>query len=145
MPASLRRALARPRFWWLAFAGWILFLAIYDSVKIGHPGIPLNHIDKLYHFGYFFAGAFAVSMALDLSAKAPSLRNALIVLTLFAVLGAADEFYQSFQPHRSGNDLGDWIADMLGALAGLVAARRFLRNFYSCGVKNSTHDTGSGI
>jgi VanZ family protein len=39
------------------------------------------------------------------------------------LLGALDEYNQQFIPGRSGLSLEDWIADMSGALAGVVLLR----------------------
>lgn len=34
------------------------------------------------------------------------------------LVGIIDEYHQTFTPGRTGNDLGDWIADILGSIAG---------------------------
>ena len=46
-------------------------------------------------------------------------RTAMWAAVLFcAVIGASDEFHQSFVPNRSGNDPWDWLADTLGGMVG---------------------------
>ena len=44
-------------------------------------------------------------------------------MIIVAMLGAFDEWYQSFSPGRSGNDLGDWIADCSGGIVGYLIIR----------------------
>lgn len=39
-------------------------------------------------------------------------------VVVIALIGALDEYHQSFTPGRSGNDPFDWLADLLGAIAG---------------------------
>ena len=43
-----------------------------------------------------------------------------IVTVVFMILGRLDEYHQSFTPGRSGNDMGDWVADILGASTGAL-------------------------
>jgi VanZ family protein len=39
----------------------------------------------------------------------------ILIIVLSTVFGIIDEYHQSFVPGRSGNDLGDLIADVIGA------------------------------
>ena len=48
----------------------------------------------------------------------------LATVLLLAVVGALDEWHQTFTPGRSGNDPLDWLADVLGAFAGATAGLR---------------------
>ena len=50
----------------------------------------------------------------------------LVVTISLAAIGALDEWHQSWIPTRSGNDLGDWIADVLGSLTGALACKVLL-------------------
>ena len=43
---------------------------------------------------------------------------AIVVLIVGVLIGRLDEYHQSFTPGRSGNDNGDWLADILGAATG---------------------------
>ncbi len=88
----------------------------------GGPEIP--HIDKVLHFGYFMGGAFifATWILLRNSREECLRRRILFPLLLFAVIGALDEWHQTFTPGRSGNDPFDWLADVLGALTGIIIA-----------------------
>lgn len=86
---------------------------------MGFLNIP--HGDKILHFGWFFAGALLLSAAIHLAWR-PRARNLLLAVTLLlSVVGALDEYHQSFHEFRSGNDPWDWLADTLGAAAGAGA------------------------
>jgi VanZ family protein len=52
-----------------------------------------------------------------------SLRSLVIVVASVSLLGAVDEWHQSFIPGRSMSFF-DWCADTLGALSGALVARR---------------------
>jgi len=86
------------------------------------PDIP--HFDKIAHFGYFFGGAGILSACLGLwrRVKVPEqflwVIFAIVVLIVGVLIGRLDEYHQSFTPGRSGNDNGDWLADILGAATG---------------------------
>ena len=49
------------------------------------------------------------------------------VVIVLAMVGVLDEWHQSWIPERSGNDFGDWLADVAGALAGALVFKRFHR------------------
>ena len=126
---SLPSCCFRSSFWLIAFLVWVITLwVISDGPAPAPPGPGLPGIDKLLHFGYFFGGAGLLSATLYLRRAArteASWRRLLItVVVLLAAIGALDEWHQSWIPERSGNDLGDWIADVAGALAGGLVFRR---------------------
>mgnify|MGYP001825094911 CR=1 FL=1 len=82
---------------------------------------PVPGADKLVHFAYFFLGALL--LAGFLTRRAPTLagRQLLVTVTvILALIGLLDEWHQSWIPERSGNDLGDWLADSLGAFVGTL-------------------------
>jgi VanZ family protein len=56
-------------------------------------------------------------------------------ILLFALIGALDEYHQTFTPGRSGNDPFDWLADLLGAAAGTFLANRLPLQQW-CGTKD---------
>ena len=114
-------------FWFVAFLIWgtvLWFLS--DGPLPGPRGPRIPGIDKILHFGYYFGGAGLLSAALYL--RRPAAPNwKVLLLLVVAVLGAVgllDEWHQSWYPERSGNDLGDWLADVLGALCGALVFRR---------------------
>lgn len=89
--------------------------AVVIFVASAQPRVPLpkvGHWDKLSHFG-----AYAVLGLLLARGTAASALNGWWAVALAALYGATDEIHQAFVPGRSP-ELGDWIADVLGAAAG---------------------------
>lgn len=126
MPSKLLQTLSQPRVWSGALVLWAVTLFLLSTLSKTMPdgGPEIPHLDKILHFGYFFAGGFIFSSRLlvgDNQKLSPALRL-LIVAIVFATIGALDEYHQTFTPGRSGNDPYDWLADLLGALAGSIAA-----------------------
>lgn len=98
---------------------WVAVILVgtsWPGVSLGPDGLPL---DKVAHFS-----AYAVLSALMLRATATPRHWGSLVLVFFAVaaFGAVDEWHQSFIPRRSMS-FADWVADVAGAWAGLLAAR----------------------
>ncbi len=124
--------IANPWLWWLGFSAWVGLIYFASSIPSGPP-VPflIPHLDKFIHAIAFAVGAFLLSTALTLK-PAPSSRvvylTALAVLTLYAVL---DELHQLYTPGRSGGDVGDMIADVIGTCLGIVlftcTYERFIR------------------
>lgn len=117
MPGLLRR----PNFWLFSLALWLGVLWGLSSFTIpGAPRPPVDHLDKVAHFGYFFGGAILLSAYFFFkNPGAPAWRGILLtVILVVALVGALDEFHQSFVPGRSGNDLFDWLADVAGGAVG---------------------------
>lgn len=101
--------------WWVA-----LFILSHQS-HLFPPGPDIQNIDKVEHAAYFTLGG--LFFFLGLRAWRPDMRTlAASALTILfcSVIGALDEFHQSFVPNRSGNDPGDWMADTLGGLIGSI-------------------------
>lgn len=100
---------------------WFLGLWIFSSL----PGsdvslLPIPYADKVAHFGYFLGGGFLSAWSLRTYLGWRYGVVALVALAGMAVVGAGDELHQLFTPGRSGADLGDWIADLLGGLTGVL-------------------------
>ena len=131
MPGShLPACCSRSSFWFIAFLFWgIILWLLSDGPTPTPPGPRLPGLDKLLHFGCFFGGAGLLSAALYLPnrTRAPLSwhRLVLTVVIVLATVGALDEWHQSWVPERSGNDLGDWLADVAGALTGGLIFKRF--------------------
>lgn len=111
----------QPKFWLSCFIFWIISLWVLSSFagpSEGEP--PIVNIDKLAHFGYFFGGSGLLSAYLfrRRSGEVNWRKNFIIVVVVLGLIGALDEFHQSFVHGRSGNDPYDWLADVLGAMAG---------------------------
>ena len=117
-------------FWLFAFLGWTITLWVLSDGPLPAPSGPrLPGVDKILHFGYFLGGAGLLSAALYLQRRDRRTeiswgRLLMTVVILLAAIGALDEWHQSWIPGRSGNDLGDWLADVTGALAGSLLFRR---------------------
>jgi len=115
----------KPAAYLYLFIAWMVTLWFLSE---GNPapksGPKIIHLDKIAHFGYFFGGAglLAGYLGLKQRLKMPhgTLRIAFIVVVILVgfVIGRLDEYHQSFTPGRTGNDNGDWLADILGAATG---------------------------
>ena len=107
--------------WWFGVIVWaaVLWQLSANASLPSGPSFPLK--DKLLHCLYFCGGASCLLLALfGKTSPAPSLRTlALRSLPFTAIIGALDEYHQTFTPGRSGNDPWDWLADVSG---GLLAA-----------------------
>jgi VanZ family protein len=73
-----------------------------------------NNSDKLVHFSAYALLGATVGWA----ARTRSLRDLLRWAFVLSMLGAVDEFHQKFIPNRR-MDVRDWLADTVGAVAGL--------------------------
>ncbi|MBJ06853.1 MAG: hypothetical protein CMO40_07035 [Verrucomicrobiaceae bacterium] len=122
--------------WLCAFLLWAITLwSLSDGPAPVQEPAGLPHLDKVLHFGYFFGGAILLSAVLFLWNRRPSPEPsrrtsrwlACIVVVVLAAIGALDEWHQSWIPGRSGNDLGDWTADLLGACVGVFLFQRLHR------------------
>jgi len=123
---SLPRAALHPAFWLTGFATWFGTLWWLSSRLRPLEHIPpIPFLDKILHFGWFCGGAgLLAAFLLRLKPAAPpSFHRNLLAIVLLAGIGALDEWHQSWVPGRSGNDPGDWIADVLGSIAGILVFR----------------------
>lgn len=104
----------------LIWAAAILVMTSWPSPG----GIPdVTGIDKLAHFG-----AYAVLGVLVARALLPNRQLAALAVAFVGIAGfaALDELHQRWIPGRDA-DVADWIADLSGALVGLVVAPTILR------------------
>ncbi len=117
-----------PKFWLGAFLLWFAVLWTFSSFP-AQEGFapPIDHFDKVTHFGYFFGGGGLLSAWLFRLRPDPPDWKAILLTTILAIalIGGLDEYHQTFTPGRSGNDPYDWLADVLGAAAGAFAFKRF--------------------
>ena len=115
------RLLSRRRLWWILYALWFVTLQVLSSQE-GHGESEqfFPHLDKLAHLVFFAAGGSVLAIALRLAWEHRfPYWNALLwtsVVATGAVVGAFDEWHQSFVPLRYGNSMGDWAADILGSV-----------------------------
>lgn len=99
---------------------WTVTLWFLSASSPGSESAPkIPHLDKIAHFSYFLCGGAAFAAFLGL--KWPECSRFLVftmVSVVFCLIGRLDEYHQSFTPGRSANDIGDWIADCMGAVVG---------------------------
>lgn len=77
--------------------------------------------DKVNHFLAFTLGGWLAAGALRTSVPtAANTRVVILAVILVAVFGFADEMLQTITPDRSGANIYDWAADVLGALTGAL-------------------------
>ena len=106
---------------WMATALWAG--AILRLSALGAEQMPQGFgWDKLNHFAAFAAGGWLVAKALEATLASGPLTKLGLAAATGAAFGALDETIQLFSPGRSGGDIWDWGADILGALAGATAA-----------------------
>lgn len=124
--------LERPRTWVAMWVIWWLATFAASSFSIhspAPPGLQIPHLDKVMHFCWFAGGGFLLATAIRL--RRPPVTSVLVRLVLpilaMSLLGALDEFRQSFTPDRNGNDPGDWLADTLGGTFGVILANSLHR------------------
>jgi VanZ family protein len=87
----------------------------------GAPGIP--HLDKLAHFGVYAVLGVLLGWGWLRAGRRPG-RGWLLLFAL--LLGASDEVRHHRMDQRQA-EFGDWIADALGAAAGLFITTRYGR------------------
>ncbi len=84
---------------------------------------PLHTSDKLLHFGAYAIFGLLLAAAWD-PGRAPARRALMSALGALALFAALDELLQI--PVGRHGDPWDWLADVAGAAAGLIAARALL-------------------
>lgn len=129
MSHFLVRLIAQRWLWWLSVAVWGVVLFTLSSQSTLPPGPEIPFQDKIIHFLYFSGGGFCFVLAYLHGRGAPLKLGlwALAGAVFGGCIGALDEFHQTFTPGRSGNDVGDWLADFTGAATGALVACWFVR------------------
>ena len=113
------RFLLLPLFWralvviWAAVLWWLS-----SQSKLPSPA-KFEGIDKVEHAIYFAGGGMCFLLGLRLAGLARHTLPSITLTVLFcSLVGALDEWHQTFTPGRSGGDVQDWIADTLGGFLG---------------------------
>jgi VanZ family protein len=115
------------KFWLAGFGLWFVSLSILSSFALpGDLNAPIDHFDKIAHFGFFFGGSGLLSAYLyRRNPDQPNwLKLILTAILVISLIGVLDEFHQSFTPNRFGNDPWDLLADVLGATAGALTFKK---------------------
>lgn len=117
----MRKFLRQPKLWLGAFGIWFGTLWWLSS-RAHHLPEPMTFqfSDKILHFGYFFGGGILLSAFLYLRTALEERKRKVVAITVLicGLVGALDEFHQTFIPGRSGNDFADFAADIIGSLCG---------------------------
>lgn len=112
-----------PGSWFALFFLWFSILWVLSSFAFYGPQTPsIDHLDKVQHFGYFFGGGALLTAGFyRFNPDRPNwMRIIAATIILIALVGALDEWHQTHTPGRSGNDVYDWLADVLGGLAAAL-------------------------
>jgi len=116
---------------WAALACWAVAILVLSSLtpqELPDPAFWFG--DKVNHVTAYALGGGLAASALRVSR--PQLRPSVTILlavSMIAAFGILDEVVQTFTPGRSGADVGDWLADVLGAITGALITARTLRKF----------------
>lgn len=105
------------RLFMIAFWGALLF-AYVDAILPGRDAISLSVWDKLNHMIAFFTITFLARAAYP---RIPVFR----LFVMMAAFGAAIELSQAIPFIHRDAEWGDWFADMVATLAGLIVAWPF--------------------
>ena len=105
---------------WLALLAWAATILWFSSLTPDDlPRAAFVTWDKLNHLAAFAVGGWLAASALRSTWPDGAVRGLLVsAVVLVAAFGAFDEAVQTFTPGRSGGDIFDWIADLLGAILG---------------------------
>lgn len=131
MPADKRCRLLR---WlgpilWICLGFWaitILWLSALPPREL--PEAAFLFWDKLSHFIAYAIGGWLAAAAVRVSRPRAGGAGAVVIgVALIATFGALDEAFQTLTPGRTGGDIDDWIADVLGAIAGALLTVPTLR------------------
>ena len=105
---------------WLSLLGWaagILWLSSLTPRELPEAAFLLW--DKINHVLAYVLGGWLAARALRVSRpRIATATNIMVAVLIIAAFGAVDEWVQEFTPGRSGGDVDDWIADVLGAVVG---------------------------
>lgn len=113
---------AKARLLWGALILWACVILLLSSLTPQElPEAAFLFWDKVNHFVAYAAGGWLAASALRASGPQTRRRTILILaVLLIAAFGVLDEALQTLTPGRSGGDVDDWVADVLGASAGAL-------------------------
>lgn len=96
------------------------------ATSIPNPPVPsgLARFDKVVHFAMY--AILAGLIVLASTGRRSRVGALLATVLLVSAYGALDEWHQQFIPGRS-MELGDWLADTIGAMVGATTVAFVLR------------------
>ena len=101
----------------------IFFLSSQESL----PSLPGGLTDYTGHFiGYALLGVLLLRGLAGASWRGVTPRAGWLAVVAASAYGVTDEVHQMFVPGRSAT-IEDWMADTLGAIAGVLLARAAAR------------------
>ena len=112
----------RPRrlFWPLGLMALVALISGKGQISVPFTfGLP--SFDKLAHFGVF--GLIMVSTARVGGERGRGFGWSLTGALTAVLFGLVDEILQGQNPHRTGLDVADWLADVTGALTAMFLWR----------------------
>ncbi len=128
------RFLTRPALWFGLVTLWAVVLWCLSAQSHLPSPVEFEGIDKLEHAAYFAIGGACFLLALRCAGWGRRPSVVIVMTVLFcSMIGALDEWHQTFTPGRSGGDVWDWTADTLGALLGAFCAQAVYRRLTSAG------------
>lgn len=104
----------------VALFGWacgILWLSSLSPDEL--PSAAFVFWDKINHVATFAVGGWLAASVIGLvRPTAPAVGRIVVAVVAIAMFGVVDEAVQTLTPGRSGGDVFDWIADVVGAASG---------------------------
>jgi len=104
---------------------------LFTATSLPAANLPSVAVgDKLKHFTAFFGLSVLLSLTLLYQNKVLLLKKYFLAAALIisSIYGLLDEIHQSFVPGRN-NEFLDWVADSLGAAAGVFIVFYLLKKF----------------
>lgn len=107
---------------------WIILFTATSLPAANVPSFAVS--DKIKHLSAFFGLSVLLSLTLLYQDKVSLFKKYFLVVALIicSIYGLLDEIHQSFVPGRNSEFL-DWVADSLGAAAGVLLVYYLLKKF----------------
>jgi len=117
---------------------WLVYipLSIYWIILLIATSLPIDQLpsigisDKINHFLAFFILAILLNLTITFQRKNYFLfdHSLILTFTVCVLYGAFDEIHQMWIPGRY-SELLDWLADGIGALAGVLFLNFLMNKF----------------
>ncbi len=120
---------------------FIYWIILFILTTIPAPSLPklLGFSDKIKHIGAYFILALLLSLSIHLQTKIKLFANNFSIVSFVIILfyGAIDELHQLLVSNRSC-EFGDWFADLIGGLIGVLIIYFYIRRNVGGKSQNST-------